>query len=176
MNVEIGIFDWSLAETAAFAARLKAADRAEFLGTTGIAGAAAVAEAIRRDISATAQRGGIAFGARIDGVPCAVFAAAPDSITADSASIWMLSTRECEAHPVIFARRSRLCFRTLCDMLPGVETFWNWTQDTGCHRTTRQWLEWLGAWFSVSEYWKSPWTGERFVKFGLPAERRAACQ
>ncbi len=172
MKIDIAIFDWTRAETVAFAERMKPGDRAEVLGMDGIEGAPAVAEAIRRDIGTTAQRGGIAFGARMDGLPCAVFAAAPDSFTSDSASIWMLSTRECEAHPVIFARRSRLCFRMLCDMLPGVETFWNWTQDTGCTRTTRQWLEWLGAWFSVSEYWQSPWTGERFVKFGLQAERR----
>lgn len=176
MRVEIAIFDWNRHETIDFARRMKPADAREFLGLTGRSDAAEVADLIRDDIGDTAQRGGVAFGARLDGRPCAVFAAAPDSATSDSASVWMLSTRECEAHPVVFARHTRLCFRALCHALPDIETFWNWTQDTGCDGATREWLGWLGAWFSVSEYLLSPWTGERFVKFGLLTERRAACQ
>ena len=172
MKIDIAIFDWTRAETVAFAERMKPGDRAEVLGMDGIEGAPAIADAIRRDIGDSAHRGGMAFGVRLDGLPCAVFAAAPDSMTADTGTIWMLSTRACEALPVTFARTSRKCFMMLCDMLPGVETFWNWTQDTGCPEATRKWLEWLGAWFSVSEYLFSPWTGVRFVKFGLQAERR----
>lgn len=173
-RVEIAVFDWTRAETLDFASRMRPDGRREFFGMTGADGEA-IADAVRADVDATAQRGGISFGARLGGLPCAVFAAAPDSAMSDAAAVWMLSSRECEAHRVAFGRWSVRCFRELCAALPGVATFWNWTQDTGCPQDTRRWLAWLGAWFSASDYWISPWTGERFVKFAIP-KGESSCQ
>ena len=166
MQITMDRWGWTRAETLDFVARMPERERRETLGATGLSGAA-LADSLRRDVTDTAGRGGVAFGARMDGLPCAAFGAAPDSPMADSAVIWMLSTRECERFPVAFGRWSLRGFAAVRAAMPGVGTFWNWVQESGGSAATLAWLSWLGAWFSTGEKFKSPWTGETFVRFGI---------
>lgn len=168
MKVETEPFNWTRAETEDFVRRMKPAEAYELLGETGLGGTK-LADGIETDVLDTWERGSAAFGVRLDGIPCAVFAAAPDSALAESATVWLISSRECEAHRTVFGRRSLRCFRDICAALPHIKTFWNYAPETNCSGDTREWLAWLGAWFSASEKWRSPWTGETFGKFYIPA-------
>ncbi len=172
MRITVQTLDWTRKETEEFVGRMQPSETRELLGETGLS-PTALAAAIEDDVRETRECGGLVFGARIDGTPCAVFAAAPDSPLADSAKIWLISSRECEAHKTAFGRWSLRCFREICRRLPDAGTFWNWTQETNSPADTRQWLAWLGARFSDTEKWRSPWTGETFSKFFIPRYERS---
>lgn len=145
----------------AFAARLRDSDAGEVLGTSGVprAGVAAhLTDLMRDDLAA----GGRAWAVLDGPVTLALFGARPDSLTSDSASVWMLASRAAEGRPVAFGRWSKAGLGILRAAFPQVSAFYNFAPESG---RTAEWLRWLGAWFSASVRFRSPWTGGVYARF-----------
>lgn len=153
-----------------FAGRLRDSDAREVLGATGTP-RGAIAGHLAREISEAVSGGGRVWAVMDGARPLALFGARPDSLTADTAAIWMLATREADARPLEFARLSRRCLGTVFRAFPEADTFHNWVPE-GAERTVA-WLRWLDAWLSVRDRFVSPWTGELFTHFAI--EREEVC-
>jgi len=153
-----------------FAGRLRDSDAREVLGATGTP-RGAIAGHLAREISEAVSGGGRVWAVMDGARPLALFGARPDSLTADTAAIWMLATREADARPLEFARLSRRCLGTVFRAFPEADTFHNWVPE-GAERTVA-WLRWLDAWLSVRDRFVSPWTGELFTHFAI--ERKKIC-
>ncbi len=151
----------------AVAARLRETDAREVLGATGVA-RDGIAEHLAREISEAVSGGGRVWAVMDGARPLALFGARPDSLTADTAAIWMLATREADARPLEFARMSRRCLRTVFEAFPQVSAFYNWVPERS--ERTVAWLRWLDAWLSVESRFISPWTGELFTRFVIERE------
>ena len=150
-----------------FAARLRDSDAREVLGATGTP-RGAIAGHLAREISEAVSGGGRVWAVMDGARPLALFGARPDSLTADTAAIWMLATREADARPLVFARVSRRCLRTVFEAFPQVSAFYNWVPERS--ERTVAWLRWLDAWLSVESRFISPWTGELFTRFVIERE------
>lgn len=151
----------------AFAGRLRETDAREVLGATGVA-RDGIAEHIAREISDDLSAGGRVW-AVMDGTrQLALFGARPDSLTGNTAVVWMLATRDADGRPLEFARISRRCLRTVFEAFPQVSAFYNWVPERS--ERTVAWLRWLGAWLSVEARFASPWTGEVFARFVIARE------
>ena len=153
-----------------FAGRLRDSDAREVLGATGTP-RGAIAGHLAREISEAVSGGGRVWAVMDGARPLALFGARPDSLTADTAAIWMLATRDADGRPLEFARMSRRCLGTVFRAFPEADTFHNWVPE-GAERTVA-WLRWLDAWLSVRDRFVSPWTGELFTHFAI--EREEAC-
>lgn len=151
----------------AFAARLRETDAREVLGATGVA-RDGIAEHIAREISDDLAAGGRVWAVIGGRGPLALFGARPDSLTADTAAIWMLATREADARPLEFARLSRRCLDMVFKAFPDVSDFYNFVPERA--ERTVAWLRWLDAWLSVPDRFISPWTGELFARFTIERE------
>ncbi|OQC18633.1 MAG: hypothetical protein BWX69_03278 [Planctomycetes bacterium ADurb.Bin069] len=151
----------------AFAARLRETDAREVLGATGVA-RDGIAEHIAREISDDLAAGGRVWAVIGGRGPLALFGARPDSLTADTAAIWMLATREADARPLEFARVSRRCLDMVFKAFPDISDFYNFVPERA--ERTVAWLRWLDAWLSVPDRFISPWTGELFARFTIERE------
>lgn len=151
----------------AFAARLRETDAREVLGATGVA-RDGIAEHIAREISDDLAAGGRVWAVIGGRGPLALFGARPDSLTADTAAIWMLATREADARPLEFARLSRRCLDMVFKAFPDISDFYNFVPERA--ERTVAWLRWLDAWLSVPDRFISPWTGELFARFTIERE------
>lgn len=151
----------------AVAARLRETDAREVLGATGVA-RDGIAEHLAREISEAVSGGGRVWAVMDGARPLALFGARPDSLTADTAAIWMLATRDADGRPLEFARMSRRCLRTVFEAFPQVSAFYNWVPERS--ERTVAWLRWLDAWLSVESRFISPWTGELFTRFVIERE------
>lgn len=150
----------------AFATDLRASDAREVLGVSGTS-REGLALHLRREIANTCASGGKAWMVMDARTPLALFGARPDSLTADSVMIWMLATRATERRPISFARWSRHCLGLVCRAFPQAAMFYNYVPSPS---RSMSWLSWLGAWFSATERFISPWTGELFVRFAIDPE------
>lgn len=151
----------------AFAARLRETDAREVLGATGVA-RDGIAEHIAREISDDLSAGGRVWAVMDGARPLALFGARPDSLTGNTAVVWMLAAEEADREPLAFARWSRRCLRVIFKAFPETEMFYNWVPERA-ERTVR-WLRWLDAWLSVESRFISPWTGEMFTRFVIGRE------
>jgi len=150
-----------------FAGRLRDSDAREVLGATGVA-RDGIAEHIAREISDDLAAGGRVWAVIGGRGPLALFGARPDSLTADTAAIWMLATREADARPLEFARLSRRCLDMVFKAFPDISDFYNFVPERA--ERTVAWLRWLDAWLSVPDRFISPWTGELFARFTIERE------
>lgn len=146
---------------ARFAASLRETDAREVLGASGVS-RKELPRHIIDNINETVVKDGrvwmVASGSRA----LAIFGARLDSLTADSAGVWMLATDEAALHPLAFARWSRRCLKEVFRAIPQATAFYNYAPPSGA---SAEWLRWLGAWFSTREQFRSPWTGETYTKF-----------
>jgi len=128
------------ADIAAVAADIRPSDAEELrIGCWGMSPHPALAHSVSvSDLS---------IAARLDGQAAAIFGVRAHSLIDRTAIIWMIATRTADAHPRLLARASRPCLHTLMRILPWAETFHNAFPSSHTH--VRQWLEWLGAWFST---------------------------
>jgi len=151
----------------AFAAELRGSDLREILGTSG-ASASGAATHLAECAADTLAAGGRVWSVTDRRRTLALFGARPDSLTADSAAIWMLAAKGADRRPLAFARWSRRCMGMVFGAFPGVSAFYNFVP--ACAGRPAAWLRWLGAWFSVADKFVSPWTGETFVRFVIERE------
>lgn len=150
-----------------FAGRLRDSDAREVLGATGTP-RGAIAGHLAREISEAVSGGGRVWAVMDGARPLALFGARPDSLTADTAAIWMLATREADARPLEFARLSRRCLGMVFKAFPDISDFYNFVPERA--ERTVAWLRWLDAWLSVRDRFVSPWTGELFARFTIERE------
>jgi hypothetical protein len=148
----------------AFTARLRESDRREALGMTGAFGES-LSRMMITDIGEAQAAGGKTWFMWLGNKPVAICGILPDSLTATSATIWMLATKEVEQHPLAFARWTRKYFLEAKTHFPHITTFHNYApiQDT----QLTSWLQWLGATMRTSDTFVSPFTGETFTNFKI---------
>jgi hypothetical protein len=149
-----------------FAARMRESDRREVAGVSGAAGAG-LARHVAEAAAETLAAGGRVWTVWAGAAPAALFGVRPDSVTAATAGIWMLAAGEADRFPLAFARWSRRLLAAARAAFPQVEAFYNFVPE----RPGRglEWLRWLGAWLSSGDRFRSPWTGEVYVRFVIEA-------
>jgi len=128
------------ADIAAIAADIRPSDAEELrIGCWGLPPLTALANSVAISDHTIA--------AHLDATPVAIFGIRAHSLIDRTAIIWMIGTRTLDTTPRILARASRPCLRSLMATLPWAETFHNAFPTSHTH--VRQWLAWLGAWFST---------------------------
>ena len=148
----------------AFAERLRESDSREALGMTGASGPA-LARLITSDVADSIEAGGRVWTLWLGSLPVALCGIKPDSLTASSATIWMLATRETEQQPLAFARWTRKYFAEAKAFFPHVTTYHNYAPQD--HTKLIIWLRWLGARMVDGDGFVSPFTGDTFIKFEI---------
>lgn len=79
---------------------------------------------------------------RADGVEACAIGLLLPTVFAEEPYLWMISTKICEQHPLIFMRWSRRVMDEILDLYPSVIGLCD------CHNLPGQrWLRWLGARF-----------------------------
>lgn len=150
-----------------FSAHIRRSDAREVLGATGTP-RGQIARHLAGEIADALSSGGRVWTVMDGEQPLCLFGARPDSATADTASIWMLATRQAARTPILFARMSRRCLRLVFAAFPQVSACYNWVPARS--ERTVAWLRWLDAWFSADSRFASPWTGDIFTRFVIERE------